>query len=70
MSTLATVNRAIVYEARRTLRNSRLRLKDLREWSLDPITLGIDANEVVIKVVTVFGEFYAAFPAECDKRPS
>jgi len=70
MGSLAAVNRAVVFEARRTLHNSRLRIKDLREWSLDPITPGIDANEVVIKAVTVFGEFYAAFPAECDKRPS
>lgn len=68
MSTLATVNRAVVFEARRTLRNSKLRIKDLKEWSTTP-NREPEPDEVEIKVTTVFGDIWAYFPKECDKRP-
>jgi len=64
------VERIIVLEARRELKNSKVRLKDLKEWSNAPITAPSEADEVVLELDTFIGRFWASFPRSTDKRPA
>jgi len=62
--------RLIVLEARRKLENSKLRLKDLKQWSTVPITCLPEADDVVLELYTFAGKFWASFPRSTDKRPA
>ena len=60
---IASFERELVDEARRILKNPKLRKKDLQEWSTSDIAPRED--EVVIDVPRYA---FAAFKKECDKR--
>ena len=62
---LATLEREIVGEARVVLKNPKLRLKDLLEWSTGDIKTG--EGEVTIRIGAGLN-VNATFPAACDKR--
>ncbi len=61
---LATLEAAIVDEARQLLRNTKLRKKDLLEWS----TTRIEGRPGEITVHLERNGMWAAFPAACDRR--
>lgn len=61
---LADIEREIIIEARKLLKNQRLRLKDLLEWSTAKVV--VNEDEVVVQLPGIGVE--AAFPKSCDKR--
>ena len=61
---LRSLERAVVFEARIILKNRRVRLKDLLEWSSGKPTVG--EGEVSIDIPK-YG-VTAVFPKACDKR--
>lgn len=65
---LATLHRAIVAEAREVVKNRRLRLKDLHEWSTseDPVRFHLADDEVALYLPLM--RVWIAIPKAADKR--
>lgn len=61
---MATLERAIIAGARTILKNSKLRVKDMQEWSTSEVTP--QDGEIVVFVPDP--GVYVAFKKECDKR--
>ena len=61
---MATLERAIVIEARKVLKNPKLRIKDIMEWSTSPIKE--NDGEIIIRVDDP--GVYVAIKREDDKR--
>lgn len=61
---MQTLEREIVAEARGVLKNKKLRVKDMQEWSTGPITA--EDGEVVISLPSL--GVNVAVKKECDKR--
>ena len=63
---ITQLERDIVQELKKTLRNSKFRLKDLLEWSSAPVTPR--EGEIAVDVVVLGTTWHCCVPAGTDKR--
>ena len=68
---MASLERAIVEEARSVLVNPKFRLKDLMEWKTGSADAGsIEAHDGEGLAYLPELQVWIAFPRDCDKRPT
>ena len=60
------IEREILAELKKTLCNSKLRMKDLYEWSSAPVRL--EEGEIAVEVKCLDMTWYCCVPANTDKR--